>query len=174
MLTLDSALSGRAGGGHNVARHQSGATAVEFALVFPMLFILFYSVVVYSYLFVLQESISFAAQESAAAAHRVNPVGNPDFDTSVAQQVRARAAEVLDWLPSAQKSRVLGEAACAGGESSSSGVEVCVDGATNVVQVKLRFDVDGLFPVLSMPLIGQLPPMPPQLVGSGSALVGET
>jgi Flp pilus assembly protein TadG len=154
---------------------QTGATAVEFALVFPMLFVLFYSVVVYSYLFVLQESISFAAQESAAAAHRVDPVANEDFDGSVRTQVRARAAEVLDWLPASQKARVLGDAACAGGGGeASTGIEVCVNDATNVVRVSLRFDVDGLFPVIRMPLIGELPPMPQFLVGSGTALVGES
>ncbi len=147
---------------------------MEFALVFPMLFVMFYSMVVYSYLFVLQESISFAAQESAAAAHRVNPIGNTTFDTTVAAQVRARAQEVLQWLPEAQQDRILGEAACAGGNSTESGIEVCVDSGTNVVEVNLRFNVDGLFPVISMPLLGTLPPMPAQLVASGSALVGDT
>lgn len=153
---------------------QRGATAVEFALVFPMLFVLFYSVVVYSYLFVLQESISFAAQESAAAAHRVNPIGNTDFDTTVTTQVRERAAEVLAWLPETQQNRVLGSASCAGGNSTESGIEVCINGATNVVTVNLRFNVDGLFPVMRMPLLGELPPMPDLLVGSGTALVGDT
>lgn len=154
---------------------QSGATAVEFALVFPMLFILFYSVVIYSYLFVLQESVSYAAQESAAAAHRVNPVGNENFDETVIQQVRARAAAVLDWLPDSQKARVLGAVACSGGEGGGgAGVEVCIDNATDVVQVNVRFDVLGLFPVLSMPLIGELPPLPDVLTGSGTALVGDT
>lgn len=160
--------------GPSGARAQHGATAVEFALVFPMLFVLFYSIVVYSYLFVLQESLSFAAQESAAAAHRVNPVGNPDFDANVTQQVRNRAAEVLEWLPASQQARVLGAAACAGGGSTQSGVEVCIDGATNVVSVNLRFEVNGLFPVLRMPLLGELPPMPEQLIGTGTALVGDT
>lgn len=155
-------------------RYQQGATAVEFALVFPMLFVLFYSMVVYSYLFVLQESISFAAQEAAAAAHRVNPIGNTDFDSTVTTQVRNRATEVLQWLPAAQQSRVLGAATCAGGSSTENGIEVCINGATNVVSVNLRFNVDGLFPVLSMPLLGELPPMPSQLVGSGTALVGDT
>ena len=174
MIPGDS-LPSACGGGHQATTgRQRGATAVEFALVFPMLFVVFYSVVVYSYLFVLQENISFAAQESAAAAHRVNPVGNPDFDGNVTTQVQERAAEVLAWLPESQRSRVLNAAACAGGESNESGVEVCVDGATNVVTVNLRFNVDGLFPVLRMPLLGELPPMPDMLVGSGTALVGET
>ena len=153
---------------------QRGATAVEFALVFPMLFILFYSVVIYSYLFVLQESVSYAAQEAAAAAHRVDPVGNGNFDETVGTQVRARAAQVLDWLPDSQKARVLGTTACSGGGNAGSGIEVCIDNATDVVTVNVRFDVEGLFPVLSMPLIGELPPMPDQLRGSGTALVGDT
>lgn len=169
---LRGGLPGRLSNGRRAAR-QRGATAVEFALIFPVLFVLLYSAVVYSYLFVLQESISFAAQESAAAAHRVNPVGNPTFDATVAAEVRARAAEVLSWLPASQQARVLQDVPCSGGGGAASGVEVCIDNATQVVSVNLRFDVNGLFPVISMPLLGQLPPMPNQLLGSGSALVGE-
>src|SRR5258708_37699419 len=54
-------------------RTQRGAAAVEFAFVFPVLFLLIYGVIVYSYIFVLQESINYAAQQAAEAAVAVEP-----------------------------------------------------------------------------------------------------
>lgn len=164
-----------------LARSQRGATAIEFALVFPLLFILFYSMVVYSYLFVLQESITYAAQEAAAAAHRVNPVGNENFNSDVATQVSGRLPQALAWLSTSQRSH-LGVNSPAVVEVSCStqpppeeqiGTVVRVCEATNVVTVTARFRVEGIFPKLDFPLLGSLPPMPTTLVGSGTALVGE-
>ena len=123
----------------------------------------------YAYLFVLQESITYAAQESASAALLVSPTeAGDDYDALVTQQVRQRAAEVLDWLPAAQRARVLGS----GGENV--GVEFAADAATgaSLVQVNLRFDAEGLFPSFSL-AIGRLPPMPSELLATGSVLVGE-
>lgn len=165
----------------DVARTQRGATAIEFALVFPLLFILFYSMVVYSYLFVLQESITYAAQEAAAAAHRVNPVGNESFNSDVAAQVSTRLPQALAWLSTSQRTHLginspaVVEASCSTQPPSEEqiGTVVRVCDATNVVTVTARFRVEGLFPKLSFPLIGSLPPMPTTLVGSGTALVGE-
>ncbi len=156
------------------ARCQQGATAVEFALVFPLLFILFYSVVVYAYLFVLQESISFAAQEAAAAAHRVDPVATADFDQSVEDRVCPRLREALAWLTAGQQA-TLGVNVCGrtalGADQGGTYIQITPN---HVVTVTSRLQVGNLFPTLSMPLIGSLPPMPDLLIGTGTALVGET
>lgn len=156
------------------ARKQRGATAVEFALVFPLLFILLYSAIVYAYLFVLQESISFAAQEAAAAAHRVDPVLSPDFDQAVEDRVCPRLKESLGWLSEDQQVQ-LGVDTCGravlGAEQGGTYIEISAD---HVVTVNSQLRVADLFPTIGMPLIGQLPPMPAVLLGSGTALVGET
>lgn len=155
-------------------RSQRGATAIEFALVFPLLFMLFYSVVVYAYLFVLQESVSFAAQEAAAAAHRVDPVLATDFDLAVENRVCPRLKTALAWLNEDQQTR-LGVNQCgrtALGEGQG-GTYIQIS-PNNVVTVTAQLRVRDLFPVLSMPLIGSLPPMPDTLIGSGTALVGKT
>ena len=157
-----------------MSKRQTGATAVEFALVFPLLFILFYSVVVYAYLFVLQESISFAAQEAAAAAHRVDPVAASDFDQAVEEQVCPRLKESLGWLTETQHEN-LGVNVCGrtalGEDQGGTFIQITPN---NVVTVTSRLQVGNLFPSLSMPLIGSLPPMPELLIGSGTALVGES
>lgn len=49
-------------------RKQRGATAVEFALVFPMFFIVLYSIVAYSLIFVAQQNLTLASEEGARAA----------------------------------------------------------------------------------------------------------
>ncbi|HVT36020.1 MAG TPA: TadE family protein [Nevskiaceae bacterium] len=153
---------------------QSGAAAVEFAFVFPILFLLMYGVVVYAYTFVLQESISFAAQEAAEAAVAVDPhAANPDALRDA--RVRAAAVAILNWLPAAQKSRVTGTS----GEQVQ--IQYCAAGSgglcppdTDGVIVTLHFNMttpDNLFPVLSMPLIGTVPPLPTQLTAQAVARV---
>lgn len=47
---------------------QGGATAVEFALVFPIFFSIFYVIVTFSMIFVAQQSLTLATAEGARAA----------------------------------------------------------------------------------------------------------
>lgn len=60
-------------GGGGIRREQGGAAAVEFAFVLPILLFLVYATVVYSYLFVVRESIEFAAHKGIEAAVAVDP-----------------------------------------------------------------------------------------------------
>ena len=145
-------------------RAQSGAAAVEFAFVFPVLFLLIYGVIVYSYIFVLQESINYAAQQAAEAAVAVEPQ-SAGYDAMATAQARSMASRVLQWLPQSQQMRVLGE----GGEK----VEVTFSSAgdSDVVQVQLRFALPGLFPVMNLPIVGEVPYLPPQLVAQAVARV---
>ncbi len=148
----------------NRPRAQLGAAAVEFAFVFPILFLLIYGVIVYSYIFVLQESINFAAQQAAEAAVAVEPT-TPSYDALATTRARAMASRVLQWLPSSQQTRVLGE--------TGDKVEVTFSNAgdSDVVQVRLRFSLPGLFPVLNLPIVGEVPRLPPQLVAQAVARV---
>lgn len=165
-----------------IPKGQSGAAAVEFALVFPILFMLIYGMIVYAYLFVLQQSLVFAAQEAAEAVVQVDPrEGTDEQRVQVAQQM---AAHVLSWLPSSQRSRVLGD-------NNGSSVLVtmcptlpppCGPGAvanpcppnTSAAVVCLRFDVANpryLFPVISFVGIGAVPPMPAVLTAMAVARI---
>ncbi len=148
-------------------RPQRGAAAVEFALVFPMLFLLVYGVIVYAYVFVLQESIVYAAQEAAEAAVAVDPeVGGFAEQQAV---VRSTAVAVLGWLPQSQRSRVLGD----GGEKVA--VRLCPEGSqgcpidSDALVVTLTFDVltpTPLFPVLNLYIVGSVPPLPTALTAT--------
>lgn len=137
---------------------QRGASAVEFAFVFPILFLLVYGVIVYSYIYVLQQSLTYSAQQSAEAAVAVNPVPQSDLNTRIAQRVRAVAVQSLGWLPADQRLRVIG----ASGEKVQVAFET-IDSDESVVKVTLEFDLPGLFPVLELPLVGNVPPLPIRL-----------
>lgn len=50
------------------ARAQRGATAVEFALVFPLFFTILYAIVTFSLILVAQQNLTMAAEEGARAA----------------------------------------------------------------------------------------------------------
>lgn len=145
---------------------ERGAVAVEFAFIFPLLFLLMYGIVVYSYVFVLNSALHYAAQEAAESVVQVAPEAGEDVKRQRAQMT-ARSA--LDWLPAAQRGRIVGES----GEAVQVGFcpglagEVCPDcpsGATDcgAVVVTLEFGLRDppLFPRVTLPLVGTVPPLP--------------
>lgn len=146
-------------------KQQRGATAVEFAFVFPILFLLLYGIVVYSYIFLINESITFVAQESAEAAVAIDPNQQAAYQARVTQQARDTAQRLLAWLPADQKGRVLGT------NGSKVAVSFPQDGPQDLVQVDLAFELDGLFPIVELPFVGRVPPMPEQLTAQAAALL---
>ncbi|HEV3104710.1 MAG TPA: TadE/TadG family type IV pilus assembly protein [Trinickia sp.] len=64
-----------------------GSAAVEFALVFPMLFMVLYGIVTYSVIFVAEQNLTLAAEEGARAAL------NYQSATSVAAALAARSQQ---------------------------------------------------------------------------------
>lgn len=154
---------------HLKSARQSGAVAVEFAFIFPLLFLLMYGIVVYSYVFVLNSALHFAAQEAAESVVRVAPEAGEGVKR---QRAQATARAMLDWLPSGQRSRIVGE----NGEAVD--VRFCPEFAGNVcpecpagatdcgaVVVTLEFGLvdPPLFPQLTLPFVGTVPPLPAQI-----------
>lgn len=159
-------------------KHQSGATAIEFAFVLPLLIALTYALFVYSYVYVVYESINFAAQQGAEAAVAVDP-GVDDVAGLITVRAQTTIASVLDWLPESQRAASIGPNGSAvlvtfcspsgGGGQYCPAVET---GATPVV-VRINFPLlaPNLFPVLELPLIGTVPPLPAAIVGVGVVLI---
>ncbi|HEY1076543.1 MAG TPA: TadE/TadG family type IV pilus assembly protein [Fontimonas sp.] len=159
------------------SRPQRGAALVEFAFVFPILFLLVYGVVVYAYVYVIQQAITFAAQEGAAAAVSVDPA-TPNPLAVQQEVVRSTVTSTLSWLPASQRARVLGTS----GERVQ--VLLCPQGTggcpidSNALRVTLVFNVrpggsecssGALFPMLNLFLVGCIPPLPENL--SATAVV---
>lgn len=146
-------------------RTQSGAAAIEFALVFPLLIAMVYGGLVYSYVYLLQQSINFAAQQGAQAALAVVPTSNSANDAGQRlAKANVVALATLTWLPASQQSRV--STAASGG--------CTLPGGVNGFIYQVNFDLGGgggLFPALAaLPFgLGSIPPLPSSLVACAVA-----
>ncbi|ASV99665.1 TadE/TadG family type IV pilus assembly protein [Paraburkholderia aromaticivorans] len=72
------------------ARAQRGATAVEFALVFPLFFAILYAIITFSLILVAQQNLTLAAEEGARAA--LNWQSNTSLQTALTNRGNAACA----------------------------------------------------------------------------------
>lgn len=75
---------------------QTGGAAIEFAIVFPVFFMIFYAIVTYGLIMVAQQSITLAAEEGARAALRYSATGPEDNARAAALNSAAWLADRLD------------------------------------------------------------------------------
>lgn len=71
-------------------RAQRGATAIEFAMLFPLFFIILYAIVTFSLIFVAQQNLTLAAEEGARAA--LNWQANTSMQTALVNRGNAACA----------------------------------------------------------------------------------
>jgi len=147
-----------------------GAAMIEFAFVFPILLFLIYGLVVYAYIYVLQESITFVAQQAAASAVSVAPNANAATQrTQMTTLVQNTVTQSLSWLGTAQLARVSSTVTFC---SQTTGTTCPTDGSDAAV-VTVIFNMNApspLFPVLSFGS-GQIPPMPTQLASTATVRI---
>jgi Flp pilus assembly protein TadG len=151
-------------------RRERGASAIEFAIVFPVFFGLIYIMISYGLLFSLQHSITEAAKESARAAVACDPtLTTSAHESCVTSRVRATAGAALGWLPTDLRNRILG--------SANTNVQVTFEtdataGKTVEVLVQLPdYASSPLLPTLTLPFLGQVPPLPDRLAGRAVVLL---
>lgn len=101
-----------------VARREQGSASVEFVLLFPAMFLIFYAIVTYGLIFGAQHTMSLAAAEGGRAALRYQNA--PDSAQALSLRMaaaRAAAERPLVWLQAASGSTpfepVVTSAACA-------------------------------------------------------------
>lgn len=123
---------------HAVFGHRcGGAAAVEFALVFPLFFLLFYAIVAYGFVFALNQSLTLAAEEGARAA--VQDAPSMDDRTTNATNT---ANSVLNWLPDGSF------------EVTATAANCVADPAAACVTVVATYDYAGHPIVPSLPMLG--------------------
>lgn len=162
-------------------RRQFGAAAVEFALVFPMLFVVTYGAIIYSYIYVLRQSLTFAAQEAAQAAVSVQP-GASGYDDLVKQTAVNTAIAAISWMPTNVRTAIgvnAGDVTICRGPSSGACASLLPDDVAVVVRLELplangdegegRRDISPLFATFSMPPFGRFPPLPNIMAGQAVA-----
>lgn len=146
---------------YQLKSRQTGAAAIEFALLFTLFFAIFYALVSYAVTMMLQQSFTHAAAEGARAAIAVNPLVYSDttsFNTAVETRVRTTIDNALAWLPQKAKTAVTG-----------GNVAINWSGNTMTVRVVYRgYAADPMMPALSLPGIGDVPKLPTDLAGSAT------
>jgi hypothetical protein len=106
-------------------KKQQGAAAIEFAILFPIFFLIFYAIITYGLIFAAQQTLTLAAAEGARAAVRYPSVPTGGTMTKSAQlQARltaacATAALATDWL--SKIGAGFGSTGCSAGVSDAAG-----------------------------------------------------
>lgn len=138
----------------------SGVAAVEFGLIFPLLFLMLYGILTYSLIFTVQHTLSFAAAEAARSALRFQSL-NDDTIESRKDAACIDAEKNLEWLKA-----MTGDISCA------NFVKVedfqCGQVDPNNFCVKVRIE----YPYRNKPVIPQIGfPIPPTIVGESFAKI---
>ena len=88
-------------------KNQRGATAIEFALVFPVFFLVFYGMLTYGLIFMMRLNLQHAAEEGARAALRYQRLVEEGSESPAPTQLELRrryaitiAERQSDWLRS--------------------------------------------------------------------------
>ncbi|WP_213294999.1 TadE/TadG family type IV pilus assembly protein [Paraburkholderia sacchari] len=142
-------------------RAQRGVAAIEFAVTFPLFFAILYAIVMYSMIFLVQQSLTAAAAEGARAALIYQNGANPASAlASRAQAACTRALAVMSWLAHAPQCTQSVNAAPAGCTENT---------AMDCVQITLTYawGTNPLVPPL--PLMGLLAPS--SLVGRATVQI---
>ncbi|MDP3294133.1 MAG: pilus assembly protein [Nevskia sp.] len=140
---------------NRLPRRITGASAIEFAFVFPLLFAIIYGTVTYGYVYFLQQRINFIAQEAVRAAIAVAPCSLPSCDYTGAITLAVTEAINSNFtLAGGAKPDALKLALFA------------IDAATNTVSIQLTYELKApvLFPQMVLPMgVGSIPPLPDRL-----------
>jgi len=139
---------------NRLPRRITGASAIEFAFVFPLLFAIIYGTVTYGYVYFLQQRINFIAQEALRAAISVAPrSNNADYlsaiNIAVAEAVASNFTLAGAAVPAALTYSV-----------------APINAATNTLSILVTYNLmtPTLFPQVSLPMgIGSIPPLPAAL-----------
>lgn len=156
-------------------KKQQGAAAIEFAIIFPIFFLIFYAIITYGLIFAAQQTITLAAAEGARAAVRYQPGQKPEDR----QKARFEAAcdmanQSLQWLrKAAGQTTELAKGTCSEGVVDVKTTPTACSGISNVscVQVLVRYEYEKapFIPRLLGPLMGL--PTPKVLQGQAVAQI---
>lgn len=128
-------------------------------MLFMLFFTLFYALVTYAIVFLLQSSFVFAASEGARSAIAVDPMASTNVNSVMAARVRHTVGSTLTWLPENIRQHVLGE--------NNGNVVVDVAGDSLTVRVVYHnYSGNPVIPILNIPGYGPMLPMPLHLQGN--------
>lgn len=128
------------------ARLQRGAAAMEFAIVFVLVFAVFYAMVSYAFPLLMLQTFNTASSQSVRAAIKADP-SDDDFVSNATALASAEATRQLAVLPNVILRNV----------------NVSTSVANSRVTVRIAYPnyrSNPVIPILTLPLIGQVPNVP--------------
>jgi len=145
---------------------QRGVATIEFALVFSLLFFLFWGIVSYAFPLLILQTMNRAAAEAVRVSATVSPLLT-NFETNIIQAAQNEANSQLAWLPPRWRQHI----------------EVQVNVTTSAqcplsfprcqLNVSVRYDNYAgrpVVPALSFPGIGTMPRLPVNLRATSTLL----
>ncbi|MGH8491661.1 MAG: TadE/TadG family type IV pilus assembly protein [Moraxellaceae bacterium] len=134
---------------------QKGAAAIEFALVFVLAFTVFYAMVSYAFPLLMLQTFNSASAQAVRAAVKADPLED-DYEATVESLATAEADQQLSYLPPLIRSRI----------NVIAGVQ---DGTRVVVRIEYpNYNTNPVIPVITLPVIGQVPKVPAMLAAESS------
>lgn len=134
---------------------EAGGVAIEFVLIFPLLFALFYGIISYALPLLMMQAFHAAAADGARAAVSVILEPEDTYETRVRETASDVSSERVAWLMPLSGDRIT--------------VTSSVD--AGVLSVRVAYPgylANPPLPVLTLPLVGDIPRLPDTLAGEAS------
>ena len=135
-------------------RQQRGVVAIEFALIFPVLFAIVYAIVSYGMAFFLIQSFNYAAEDALRAALATDCAAAICTPEELQPVVTAQVQQSLDWLSAS----IVNQATSADDFFSCTAEMLC----------KVRLGAEPVLKGISLPLVGDIPSLPDRLEATAS------
>ncbi|MGN1055529.1 MAG: TadE/TadG family type IV pilus assembly protein [Comamonas sp.] len=136
-------------------RRQYGVSAIEFALAFPLMFLIFYGIVTYALVFLVQHTMSNAAAESARTLLRYQSLQNDTAESRIEMACQS-VEKNMQWLV-----LLSGDFACGSGATGEFSFEIKGEVCGNGLSADYTcFSVSGSYPYENKPLIPTIPFLP--------------
>ncbi|WP_120971801.1 TadE/TadG family type IV pilus assembly protein [Comamonas sp. lk] len=160
-----------------IRKREQGAAAIEFAVLFPIFFLIFYAIVTYGLIFAAQQTVTLAAAEGARAAVRYQ--AGKDQDARKVARIAAAcdmSNQVLAWMRKTGTGQATpASGVCATGitktEISTVTAQCSALSGVTCIKVLVTYDYDQapLIPKLLGPLLSL--PTPKALQGQAVAQI---
>ncbi|NTZ82148.1 pilus assembly protein [Burkholderia metallica] len=142
-------------------RRERGATAIEFALMLPVFFLILYAIITYGMIFAAQQNLTLAATEGARAALNYQQVGAA-ASVQAAQQAALAARAQAACTAATNLTTWLKGATCSPTQQGN----CSYDPTMLCVQITLTYPYSQSPLIPSFPLLGSLLPVPSTLTGT--------
>jgi len=155
------------------AAPQRGAVAIEFALLFVIFFGVFYALLSYVFVVLLQQGLAQASAEGARAAIRVDPsayTSDSALQTDATTLARNAVRSAIAWMPAPWENTLNSNIQVALVKNNvplASGATVVVRTVTVTVTYP-NYASNPMLPSLTLPGLATIPSVPQNLVGKST------